>query len=248
MSYNDKEFTKENIRDYLKELAKEYRKLSGKHVPAEIILVGGAAVLVRYGFRDMTNDVDAIVHASSVMKDAARRVGDAHGLPDGWFNSDFLHTASATDKLLQYSEYYATFANVVTVRVVSAEYLIAMKLRAGRRYKNDLSDIIGILAEHRETGKPISEARIHNAVSVLYGSWDVLPETSRAFFADLMNADDLTQIYEQIRSTELYAGERLRKLDKENPGLIGTDSIQNIIDRLLKQANLQIDQDDRSKE
>ena len=37
--------TKENLDFYLRELAKEYRKLIGTKVKAEIILVGGAAVL-----------------------------------------------------------------------------------------------------------------------------------------------------------------------------------------------------------
>ena len=56
-SENRFEFTKDNIDTYLKELAKEYRKLVGKNVPAEIILIGGASVLVNYGFRDMTTDI-----------------------------------------------------------------------------------------------------------------------------------------------------------------------------------------------
>ena len=36
-------FTKENLDTYLKELAKEFRKINGKSMPAEIILIGGAA-------------------------------------------------------------------------------------------------------------------------------------------------------------------------------------------------------------
>ena len=48
------EFTKENIDMYLKEVAKEYRKQIGKNMPAEMVLIGGASVLVNYGFRDMT--------------------------------------------------------------------------------------------------------------------------------------------------------------------------------------------------
>ena len=39
-------------------------------MPAEIILVGGAAILVNYGFRAMTTDIDAIIHAASSMKNA----------------------------------------------------------------------------------------------------------------------------------------------------------------------------------
>ena len=69
-------FTKKNLDDYLKELAKEFRKLSGKSMPAEIVLVGGAAILTNYGFRDMTTDIDAVIHAASSMKEAINRVGD----------------------------------------------------------------------------------------------------------------------------------------------------------------------------
>ena len=84
----EKGFTKENLDYYLKELAKEFRKRNGKNTPAEIVLVGGAAILANYGFCEMTYDIDAVITASS-----------------------------------------------------------AMKLMSGRRYKKDLSDIIGILSE-----------------------------------------------------------------------------------------------------
>ena len=66
----DKPFTKENLDQYLKELAKEFRKRNGKSMPAEIILVGGASVIINYGFREMTYDMDALINAASSMKDA----------------------------------------------------------------------------------------------------------------------------------------------------------------------------------
>ena len=47
----EKGFTKENLDYYLRELAKEFRKRNGKNMPAEIVLVGGAAILANYGFR-----------------------------------------------------------------------------------------------------------------------------------------------------------------------------------------------------
>ena len=137
----DISFTKENLNTYLKELGREFRKLNGKKMPAEIILIGGAAILANYGFRDMTYDIDALIVASSVMKEALNRVGDRLGLPSGWLNTDFKKTASYSDKLFQVSVYYKTFSNILTVRTVAAEYLIAMKLISGRQYKNDLSDI-----------------------------------------------------------------------------------------------------------
>lgn len=147
MSFNNTSyFTKDNLDIYLKELAKAFRKFNGKSMPAEIILIGGAAILTNYGFREMTTDVDAIIHASSSMKDAINYVRDKYNLPNDWLNADFMRTSSYSPKLNEFSTYYRTFSNVLTVRTISAEYLIAMKLRSGRKYKNDLSDIIGILA------------------------------------------------------------------------------------------------------
>lgn len=84
MSYNHmNSFRKENLDSYLKELAKEYRKLGGRAMPAEIVLIGGAAVIANYGFRNMTTDVDAVIHAASIMKDAINNVGDRLNLPSG---------------------------------------------------------------------------------------------------------------------------------------------------------------------
>ena len=73
-SENTNTFNKENLITYLSELAKQYRKLCGKAVKAEIVLVGGAAVLANYDFRDMTTDVDALIDATSSMKDAINMV------------------------------------------------------------------------------------------------------------------------------------------------------------------------------
>ena len=77
------EFTKESIDLYLKEVAKEYRKQAGKKMPAELVLIGGASVLINYGFRNMTTDIDALIQAASAIKEAINRVGDRYGLPNG---------------------------------------------------------------------------------------------------------------------------------------------------------------------
>lgn len=114
-------FTKDNLDFCLSKLAKEFRKLNGSKMPAEIILIGGAAVLANYGFRDMTYDIDAVIHASSSMKDAINKVGDEMGLPNGWLNSDFTKTSSYSPRLIEYSEYYKRFGYVLEVRTVSGE-------------------------------------------------------------------------------------------------------------------------------
>lgn len=127
---NEAIFTKENLNGYLKELAKAFRKRNGTSMPAEIILVGGAAILVNYGFRAMTTDIDAIIHAASSMKDAINEVGNRHDLPAGWLNTEFTQTGSFSPKLVEHSVYYRTFSNVLqNTNPVLRRYLIAMKLQ-----------------------------------------------------------------------------------------------------------------------
>ena len=61
-------FTKENLDSCLKKLAKEFRKKNGTRMPAEIILIGGASILINYGFREMTYDIYAIIKSSEAMQ------------------------------------------------------------------------------------------------------------------------------------------------------------------------------------
>lgn len=227
-------FTKENLDACLSRLAKEFRKLNGTKVPAEIILIGGAAVLANYGFRDMTYDIDAIIRASSSMKDAINKVGDDMGLPNGWLNSDFTKTKSYSPKLLQYSEYYKRFGYVLYVRTVSGEYLVAMKLMSGRQYKNDISDVIGILREQKEKGKPLTLEMIKTAVCNLYDSWDNLPQDSRELITEVMRDAQYEKLYEQYRSNEKSAKESLIDFEKKYPGVTNTDNVNDIIKNLKK--------------
>lgn len=177
----DKPFTKENLDMCLKELAKEFRKNNGNKMPAEIILIGGASILNNYGFREMTYDMDAIINSSSAMKDAINIVGGRLGLPLGWINTDFMNTNSYTPRLVGVSKYYKTFSNILQIRTVSAEYLVVMKLMADRQYKNDLSDIVGIIIEQEERGDILTLERIKKAIIDLYDEYELIPYNSRSF-------------------------------------------------------------------
>lgn len=222
-------FTKENLDIMLKELAKEFKKRNGAAIPAEIILIGGAAVLMGYGFREMTMDVDAIIHASSAMKEAAGRVGDRYSLPHGWLNSDFMCTDSYSPKLEQFAVYYKTFSNVLQIRMVSAEYLIAMKLRSGRKYKNDLSDIIGILAEHERRGDPISKDRIDMAVRNLYESWDGFSADAISFIHDALERGNYEAVYEAVIKEEKNSKDILVQFGKKYPGVTTQSNVNEIL-------------------
>lgn len=168
------EFTKENIDIYLKELGKEYRRQSGKGMPAELILIGGASVLINYGFRNMTTD---------------------------------------------------------------SEYLIAMKLRSGRQYKSDLSDVLGILAEHEKEGTPLSMKQIRKAVTDLYGDWNSLPNASQVFIENVMENSGFEQLYEQITREEQETKELLIQLEENYPGIITRANVNGIAENLQKKVD-----------
>ena len=229
---NTNVFKKDNLDLYLKELAKEYKKLVGRNMPAEIILIGGATVIENYGFRDMTTDVDAIISASSSMNDAINRIGDRFDLPNGWLNADFQRTGSYSSKLLQYSTFYRTFNQVLNVRVITGEYLIAMKLRAFRQYKNDLSDIIGVLAEHEKRGDPMTFERIEKAVTDLYSSWDDFPNGAKDFIVNTLSAGNYEKVYELVRQNEKDAQVDLIDFEEKYPGALKTDNVDDVLQNL----------------
>lgn len=225
----DKPFTKENLDSCLRELAKEFRKKNGNKMPAEIILIGGASILINYGFREMTYDMDAIINSSSAMKEAINTVGDRLGLPIGWLNTDFVNTNSYTPRLAGFSEYYKTFSNILQVRTVSSEYLVAMKLMAGRQYKNDLSDIVGILVEQEERGDKLSLDRIKKAIVDLYDEYEHIPENSRKFIESIYEQSDLKAFYKQCREMELENKDVLVEFQDDYPGVLNGDNLADIL-------------------
>ena len=236
---SDVPFTKENLDQYLKELAKEFRKRNGKSMPAEIILIGGASIIINYGFREMTYDMDALINAASSMKDAINTVGDRNGLPTGWLNDDFRKTKSYTDKIIQFSKYYKTFYGVLDVRTVTGEYLVAMKLRAGREYKYDRSDVIGILWEQEKSGDPLTMERIQSAVKDLYGTCDVIAHDVRTFIEKAIQDGNYESMYTRVREAEAENKENLLEYQEEKPGVITGDNAGDIIAALRRRKERQ---------
>lgn len=233
-SENKNFFTKENLDTYLKELAKEFKRINGRNMEAEIILIGGAAILANYGFRNMTTDVDAIIHAASSMKDAINRVGDKYDLPNGWLNTDFMRTGSYSPKLVEFSVHYRMYSNVLEIRTIASEYLIAMKLRSGRKYKNDLSDIIGILAEHEKRNQPITLEMIDRAVTELYGGWTDFPENSKSFIEDAIKKGNYKEVYISTNEEEKLSKNMLVEFEGKYPGVANQSNINDILKKLKK--------------
>lgn len=200
-TYND--ITKENFQTILRTFAKHFRKLNGKTMPAELILVGGAAVMARYGFRDTTRDLDSIIRASSAIREAASMVEDEFGLEHNWLNDDFQRTDSYSKELVYYSKYFRTYYGVLDVRVIDAEYLVAMKLVSGRENSNDLPDIVGIIAEQKEMGEPITFEKVDRAMNDLYYGWERVSEEMKDFLDFVLAYEDLDELYENMKEFKI---------------------------------------------
>lgn len=228
---SESEFTKDTLDLYFKELAKVFRKLNGTKMPAELIVVGGASILINYGFRNSTVDIDAIIQASSSMKDAIRTVRDKMGLPDDWLNADFIRTSSYSPKLIQYSKYYKTFSNVLSIRTVTSEYLVAMKLMSDRDYKNDYSDIIGIIWEQKENGKEIMLEDIKRAVIELYGDYDILSVSAKEFIEEVYSSNNLEEMFKETCKKEDENREILLNFQEEYPNILNESNVKEIVRR-----------------
>ena len=233
MSVNEAKFTREDMEFYIRELAKVYRKLGGKHAQAEIIMVGGASVLMNYNFRETTGDIDAMIVSESMMRDAIRTVRYMYDLRGDWLNDDFRETESYSDKIRQYATYYKTFSNVVRVYTLKAEYLVAMKLVAGREYKKDCSDIVGILREQKANGKPLAFEDINRAVIEMYGSWDAVKQYPKELLEDSL-VGDLDKIFEEQVQFEELKRKRLIEFEQKYPGVVTNSNADSVVEAIRK--------------
>ena len=229
-------FTKEDVDFYFKELAKEYKKAGGKAFPAEIIIVGGASVLVNYGFRESTTDIDAVILAASMIQDSIKTIRDRYELRDDWINTDFKMTASYSEKLRYYATYYKEFSRVIKVYTIRAEYLVAMKLVSGRQYKKDLSDIVGIIQSQQQLGHPLSFDDIDNAVKNIYGSWDKVSDYSKLLLEKALASDDLPGLFAEQMQEEKITKETIQEIEEKYPDLISKDNINDIISIARRKA------------
>ncbi|MBR5422052.1 MAG: hypothetical protein IK115_12985 [Lachnospiraceae bacterium] len=219
-------FTKENLDEVLRELGKVFRKMNGTKTPAEIILIGGAAIVARYGFRDSTTDIDALIQASSAMKDAIRKIGDKYGFSRDWINQDFKKTSSYSPEIVRYSIPYKTFSNIMHVRILPAEYITAMKLASLRKYKYDQSDVIGVIKESN-----ITRDQIERAVCDLYGSFDKLERSQIAalLLDEIYASDDKDSLYKKYRKGEIKGFEILKQADSDYRGFLNRDNVNDVI-------------------
>jgi hypothetical protein len=113
----------------LEELARELAAM-GTTRQEEIVLAGGAALVLIYNAREATRDVDACSISSAgflPLREAARRVASTLDLPEDWLNDGakgYLNGLQPGEVLLD--------RPALLVRALGPQQLLAMKLSAWR--------------------------------------------------------------------------------------------------------------------
>jgi hypothetical protein len=222
------DFNRSNIDHYLYLVAKEYKKENRSNPEAEIIIVDGASMIMNYSFRDTTTDIDSIIRASSSMKDVINKIGDENGLGTGWLNEDFKNTVSYSYKLIENSRFYKKFCNCLSVRTVSNEYLLAMKVRSARIYKHDLSDIIGIIKEHQEMGKEITFELLNEAYRKLYD--EDISEPMADKLNEIFKHIDLEELFYSTKEEENKNLEAVKRAEAEYKDAVNEKNINSFIE------------------
>jgi uncharacterized nucleotidyltransferase DUF6036 len=119
--------SRDDIRSALVALAGE---LGGLPVRCEIAVVGGAAMVLLYGAREATKDVDVVFLKQGdpgLVRRAVQRVAAALELPDDWLNDaakGYVHGLALGEVLID--------ERALLVRALAPHQLLAMKLSAWR--------------------------------------------------------------------------------------------------------------------
>ncbi len=128
---------KEDIEKYLRMLGQE---LLNKQVIGEVLLVGGAVMLLEVGNREVTKDIDAYFEPkySVAIREAVITIAQREGLPGDWLNDGvkgFFYTQPPHKRWAEYPG--------LRVYVASLDYLLVMKVVAGR--PQDIEDAKALL-------------------------------------------------------------------------------------------------------
>lgn len=118
-----KVLSKNAIIDALELLSAE---LEDDEVLHELVIAGGAALVLLYGARDSTKDVDVVL-ADRAVREAAQQVATRLDLPEDWLNDGakgYAHGMNVGEAVFQ--------AGNLVVRTLAPPQLLAMKLSAWR--------------------------------------------------------------------------------------------------------------------
>lgn len=112
-------------------------KLAAKQLIGEIMIVGGAFMLLVVKNRDATKDIDAyLVAESQAIRQAVEEVATERSLASDWLNDavkGFMYSTPSTKLIEEYPG--------LKVYAPNPEYVFAMKAEASRLDSSDIDDL-----------------------------------------------------------------------------------------------------------
>lgn len=116
-----------------------------------------------------------------------------------------------------------------------------MKLMAGRSYKHDLSDVVGIVSEHNSVSENnkkqmLTLDTVKKAVIDLYRDWDKLPKQSRDFIEIVFQQTDLESFRKKQQEQEKKAFILLKEFEQQYPNRLKKSNVQSVIENLKKRS------------
>jgi len=150
--------TKETIIKAFKRLSE---LLAKQDTQAEIYIVGGAAMVLAYGARTFTKDIDAIYSNKEIVYKISKEIAEEMNLSEYWINDaakSFIPLKKDDNSIVIIDE------QNLKVMAASEEYMLAMKLLASR--VEDKPDIKFLL----------NKLNVKSAVDALYIVRDLYPD------------------------------------------------------------------------
>ncbi|MDR2725904.1 MAG: nucleotidyltransferase [Candidatus Adiutrix sp.] len=111
------------------------RRLAADGKKGHILIAGGASMCLVHSARETTEDVDALYEPRNDIMLHSFEVGEKFGWEPGWLNQG---VRAFMDEDVP-SELFVSFPGL-QVFTVTPEYLLSMKLKAGRSGTSDFSD------------------------------------------------------------------------------------------------------------
>lgn len=151
------------------ELVRKYQNnISG----FDILVVGGAALALKYAYRS-TVDIDADIRFQREITSSINNVAKLNNIPTDWINQDFMKSASYSRNLWMHAIPYKSFGYINTYIVNDLDQL-CMKAVSGR--VKDVPDIVFLCDKVMNMGIRYSDFIIE--FKFLYS--DVVAQNERA--------------------------------------------------------------------
>lgn len=169
--------TVEQIKKYLSDLSDELKQ---KDIKGEILIVGGAAMMLSFNARVSTKDIDAVFKPEKEMRDSVIDVGFKNNLEPGWLN-DAVKVYISTEEFKR--DLVLKFENL-DVYVPEPHYLLAMKVLSMRQEKSSTDiDDVKTLIKNLEID---SSEEVFNIVKRYYPN-DEIPAKSKVILDEIIS-------------------------------------------------------------